>query len=475
MSKLHFAYNIKYDDIADYNYSALYETRRRDACFAGVIEYDGKFYAFRDHLGIIPLYYRYTGESVRFGMDFHSLIEHNDTLSEDGVRIFTKFSTARFAPLFEQIHIVPPASVIEIDPQTRQHKPIYQYTFQPAPLSIKTSWDTLVDQFKQLLLQALERTVQHDGVGLYLSGGIDSAIIAILLKELGVTVNGYTSGPWGHEGSDIDYAKRNAKTIQIAKHEFDFMDTSDYPKLMDETLKLFRLPKGIPTILGVTSLWKNTSISEEKQIFCGQNCDNIMGSMIAQYLTLFLQPLPKSLRKRLHPAFMHDDLIQNYLHLAKNYADNPDHLNSLDIPPDMNRVQQLIIAAMGTVGNSSSEVFTQPALMQNVAINNPYHDVDVVEFVMGLPFRRRLDFAKRGGLPIPILEKHLIQRLASRYLPMDVVDRKKAFTVPFERDTQSQAIFDNLPRIIFDIPLEKPSERFAGAMLERWMDFIQQQ
>ena len=74
------------------------------------------------------------------------------------------------------------------------------------------------------------------------------------------------------------------------------------------------------------------------------------------------------------------------------------------------------------------------------------------------------------GKRLPILEKHLIQKLALRYLPRDIVQRKKAFIVSFERDERTQALYEKLPREICGIPLQQPHERFGAAMLLRWLD-----
>ncbi len=469
MSNLLFAHHITLPEISEGHYESLYKVKRRDSHFAGAVQKGNKIHAFRDHLGIVPLYYRYTDTGIRFSMNFNHLIEANDTLIPAGFDIFSKFATVRFAQLFEQIHIVPPASVIEIDPITQRFKIIYQYEFQPRNIPITSAWDSLVDEFKRLMLEALQQTIQYDTVGLYLSGGIDSAMIAILLKELGVTVNGYTSGPWGEAGSDIEYAKRNAQITNIARHEFDFLDTSDYPRMMDKTLTLFQLPKGIPTVLGVASLWDNTSIGTEKQLFFGQNCDNIMGSMTAQYLTMMLQPFPSTIRQRIHPALCHSDMLKNYLHLAKNFSGDHAELSILQSSSDMSQMEKLIVAAMGTVGNSSSEVFTQPAFTQGIMINNPYHNVDLVEFVMGLPLRFRLSFTKRRGIPIPVTEKHLIQKLAERYLPASMTKRKKAFTVSFDRDDVTRRLYEDLPEEFIGVSLDNENEKFSGAMLQRWI------
>lgn len=469
MSKMIYAYNIEHDEIADQHYAALYEERRRDACFVGAIQHGDVIHAFRDHLGLIPLYYRYTSNGVQFASDYQSLVQSTDTLSPMGTYTFTRFSTARLHPLFEEIHIVPPATVIEINPTTREEKVIYTYTMQPRHIPVNLSWNDLLHEFKHLMLQAVERTVKQDTVGLYLSGGIDSALVALMLKELGVSIHAYTSGPWGETSSDVQYALINADIIGVNQHEIDYLETADYEALMDDIAPLYRTPRGVPTVIGVTSLWKNTGIASEQQLYFGHNCDNMTASTTLQYLTLFLQQIPTPLRKRIHPAVHHRDLIENFFHLKRNFDADYHQLALIPIPDDADDMYRITLMATAT---STNEIYTQPAVVNHILMGNPYYDVDVVEFSMGLPLNRRLRFKLDGVRPSLIFEKHLARMLAKQYLPEDVVERKKAFTVPFERDKQSQAFYDNLPRSVFDIPLKKPAERFAGDILKRWLKHI---
>ena len=68
---------------------------------------------------------------------------------------------------------------------------------------------------------------------------------------------------------------------------------------------------------------------------------------------------------------------------------------------------------------------------------------------MGLPLIKRLSLDENG---FPVLEKHLIQKLAIRYLPNDIVYRKKAFVVSFERDQRTEALFDSFPKHVLAFP-----------------------
>lgn len=468
MPRLLFAHNISLDEIADRDYAALYARRRRDSNFAAAIQVGGKVEAFRDHLGIAPLYFRFTAEGVAFSLQLSDLVQPTDSLRPAGLRAMVKLGTPRLLPLFDEIHIVPPATVIEIDPARRSSKTVYAYALQPRKISWRQPWQELVGEFEALMTRAIEQRLKSDRVGLYLSGGIDSAMIGIILKKLGVRARAYTSGPWGETSSDVVYAKRNAELIDLDSHEIHHLSTQDYLSAMAALPAAYGQPHGASTALGIIKLRERTTACEQTQLFFGQNSDTVMAAMKGQYLAYFLHPVPARFRRRLHPALSHHTASEDYVHLSRNFAEG---LGSLALP--LRAAEASGLHAITWTGMyiaqtpHDSEVYTQPSFLQGQDMASPYHDMDVVEFAMGLPLSRRIALDDRR---LPILEKHLIQRLALRYLPPDIVYRKKAFVVSFERDERSKAVYNSLPTEIGGIRLRQPHERFGAGMLLRWLE-----
>ncbi len=462
-----YAHNIRLDDFADGDYEALYRRRRRDSNFAAAIEVGDKIHAFRDHLGIAPLYFRFTDDGVQFSNHLSDLVQSDDTLRDAGLRALVKLGTPRLLPLFNEIHIVPPAAVIEIDPARRSVKAIYAYSLQPREISWRRPWRDLVDEFEALMTRAIERRLRSDEVGLYLSGGIDSAMIGIILKGLGAKIRAYTSGPWGESSSDVVYAKQNAAVIGVDSHEIHYLGTDDYESAMTALPASYGIPHGTSTALGVIKLRENSSVGDQAQLFFGQNSDTVMAAMRGQYLSYLLNPLPIPLRRRFHPALAHRSASEDYVHLARNYVGNLDALALPKMPARFTKLHEITATGMYIAQTPhDSEVYTQPSFLDGQDIISPYHNMDVVEFAMGLPLIRRLALDDKK---LPILEKHLIQKLALRHLPRDIVYRKKAFVVSFERDERSQALYSKLPTEICGIALQQPHERFGAEMLLRWL------
>ncbi len=463
-------YNFNAEDIADGDFTRLFQTRRRDASFAFVYEQDGATYAIRDHLGIVPLYYRISEDGARWSTHLSELVRPGDRLNPDGVNAFLSLGTPRLMPLIEGIGIVPPGAVIKLMPNGRTET-VYQYRIQPHPIPLATSSRALTDSAAALFKTAMERLVRHETVGLYLSGGIDSALIGIHLRDLGVEVNAYTSAPWGSGSSEIAYSKQNAATIGARRQSLDLLETERYPALYHALPELYGIPHATTTALGVASLWLNTPIAGEQQVFFGQNSDTMTCSVPAQYNTVLLNALPRALRSRLHRSQRYDDVVLNYLSFSQ--VIDPARYPALPLPYDpeaLTPIQLITLAGMLLVHTpSDGEVLSQPAIRRNIRISNPYYDVDLVEFCLGIPLRHRLALSRESKLGLA-LEKHVFRQMALRYLPRDVVYRKKAFTVPFNRDERSRTFTRTLPEALGNRSLNNFNQRFAAGILQRWME-----
>ncbi len=463
-----YSYNFNAEEVLDENFAALFNQRRRDSTFAFAYKKQDDVYALRDHLGIAPLYYRFDQNSVRFSPNLTDLIETGDEFNEEGVLAYLKFGTPRLIPLIKGIEIVPPGSVLKLNPISQEKQVVFSYQFRPRHIPLLASLHQLVDELDPIFNQAIERLVEHDTVGLYLSGGIDSALIGIYLRKMGVNVNAYTSGAWGHSSSEIPFAKTNAQIAQVNRHTVDYLETDAYQQLMEDVPRLFGLPHGTSTALGVASLWKNTDISKEKQLFLGQNSDTMLCGVSAQYISYFLRFLPPMMRRKVHPRFRFSSLTANYLSFARGITDDPAQFHLPLMSNKVSAIQKLILYGMFIVHTpSDSEVLTQPAINRNIKTSNPYYDLDLIEFVMGLPLRHRIAIMRSSKLGVS-LDKRILKRLASRYLPASTVNRKKGFTVSFERDERTQRLTQTWPDKIMGSSVERVEERFAAQILMNW-------
>jgi hypothetical protein len=95
--------------------------------------------------------------------------------------------------------------------------------------------------------------------------------------------------------------------------------------------------------------------------------------------------------------------------------------------------------------------------------------MDLVEFCLGIPLRHRVTMSRETRLPIA-LEKKVFRARALKYLPREVVYRKKGFTVSMERDEITQRLADLLPTEVAGVPVNDMESRVAAGIFRGWCE-----
>jgi hypothetical protein len=473
-------YNFNPSDLPDWSpqsIEALFQRLRRDAIFAYAVQNGRFFYAVRDQLGTVPVYWRHDQTGVRCATNLSDLARAGDTLSRDGVIAFLSFGSAKIIPLLHEIQQVAPGTAVCIDTQTGSVQTIYQHQFTPAAIPRTSSAKTIIARGEELFAQAIARQIKAEQVGLFLSGGIDSSLIGIYLKLAGIRVNAYTAALWGKTSSEIPYANINAETIGTNTHHIAYLESDQYDRLNQALPAFYKGPHGTTTALGICFLWETGELDKEAQLFFGQNSDTMTCSVGQQFHTFLLGQLPTSVRRglsRLLPGqqmlahLSRPNLIDNYLFLVSEGVWEP----RIDLPilsrlngrslPDITLAGMLIAHSP-----SDGEVVAQPAINQQQLISNPYYDVDLIEYCLGLPLWYRLGFTQESKIKIG-LKKRLFQNIASQHLPASLVQRKKAFVVPMERDEQTRRLLATLPSTLGNFTVTSTMHRFGVGMLRQW-------
>jgi Asparagine synthase len=461
-------YNFDAAHVHDRDFGALYRTRRRDSIFAFAYrDDDGTVFALRDHLGAAPLYWRHAAGEPRFSTSLADLVEDGDELDEHGVELFLAFGTTKLGPLVRGIGVVPPGSVVRFGPDGVPVT-VYHYDIAVDPMLALSRAD-LVDELDRLMRQAVGRSLRHDDVGIYMSGGIDSALTAIYLKQAGARVTAYTSAPWGEGGLEVPFAKINAERTGVDEHVIVPLETARYQRYVDASRELYGSPFGQTTMIGVTSLWDSGSLAARGQIYFGQNTDTMTCSTAQQELVYFLHRIPRELRRRLDQRLCCTTMLADYLSLythgqVTRYEPFERVYGGLD------PLRLLTLAGMLVVHSPvDGECLSLPAVRRGIPASNPYYDVDLVEFCLRIPLRHRIGVSRSSKIGLT-LDKRAYRMLAERHLPKELVHRKKAFTVPFKRDDETRSFQASLPATFGDRILVGDQERFAASVLAPFVD-----
>jgi len=244
----------------------------------------------RDRMGEKPLYYGRVGQDIIFASEIKALLQHpklDRSLSSEAVFQFMKHSYVP-APLsiFNTIAKLPAGHILKLDAQSLTYselpKPSAYWSMEEAVQNgvenpFEGNADEAKSQFKTSLSQAVEGQLLSDApLGCFLSGGVDSSLIAALMQEksssrvksfsIGFDVSNYNEAP---------HAKRVASHLGLDHHEM-YVTEQDalnvIPKLPFIYCEPFADASQIPTYL-VSKMSQNFI----KVALSGDGGDELMG------------------------------------------------------------------------------------------------------------------------------------------------------------------------------------------------------
>lgn len=225
-------------------------------------KYEKKLYLIRDRIGEKPLYYGRINGELYFASDLRAL------MSVDG---FDKRIDNESIALLLKYHYIPAPYTIFANYKklSAGEMLVTQYPFKESRIERYYSINEIADEGEEKIINLpisrsadeLEKTLQSIlkeqmqadvPVGVFLSGGIDSSLVAALACQVSTNVETFTVG---FEKSKVDesvYAKQIAKHLGTRHHEIFISEE----KLLDAILKsnnVFSEPfanySGLPTAL----------------------------------------------------------------------------------------------------------------------------------------------------------------------------------------------------------------------------------
>jgi asparagine synthase (glutamine-hydrolysing) len=160
--------------------------------------------------------------------------------------------------LFEKVKLLPRASMLSLSNNKDLIKTYWDYSFfsDDEPLQLE---DYYVDGLFEVLKSALKKRVNGiSALALPVSGGLDSRVIAALLRKTGFTGNVITYS-YGHEDSlDVIYGRQIAKKLGYPHHFIQITD--DY--LKNHSVDFTRLSDGLIDCLNSHMLKSSAFIRE---------------------------------------------------------------------------------------------------------------------------------------------------------------------------------------------------------------------
>lgn len=353
------------------------------------------FFVARDHLGVKPLYYSQTKDGWIFSSEIAPILNLLDSVKIDsiGLRQYKKLRTFfNGRTLYSEIKMFP-AGHFMVNGHLKSY---WQLSYEP---SLPPSDEEILNLLKT---SVQDRCLSDVPVGCYLSGGIDSTLIASLANKPDTWTVGFA------DNNEFEFARLAADKIGSTHNEIlitreEFLETA---KLM---IKIRREPLSVPNEI---LLYHMTRMAKKKNtvILSGEGADELFFG----YDRIFRW------------ASSHDWDLQEFSSL---YAYGSHHdLEIIEdvVAPFLKHEKTInIVAAFFQVAHLHGLLrrLDNSTMLCSVEARVPFVDcLTLVERMAGVPFEYRM---KNG------IVKEPLKRIFSSFLPNKIVQRQKVgFPVP---------------------------------------------
>jgi asparagine synthase (glutamine-hydrolysing) len=463
------------------NQESMFERLRGQFALALWDERRRRLVLGRDRFGICPLYWTRQGDWLLFASEIKALLASGMVPARPDLRgidhIFTFSALPGPITCFENVQLLPAGHYLQVAPGndhgttcTVRERAYWEMDFpNQGDENLGKDTRSLVDRFENIMLRAVEKRLRADvPVGAYLSGGVDSSMIAALACHLkGPAINTYTirvDTPELDELSAANLVAAHIGTKPPIVQEFGADETlSTYPRL----IHVAEAPVIDTSCAALLQLAQRVHGCGQKVVLTGEGADEWLvgypwykGAKALGFLDFFPGlPLSDYARRaylRLYrvpqypPEFRRDveqsvggpnawidaygllglSKLRFYAPPMREVLEKFNPWNDLQMPLDrakrwhpLNR--GIWVAGRVTLaGHLLQAKGDRVAMHSSVEVRYPFLDEEVFDFLATLHPRWKLRWFQ---------DKHLLRLLAERWLPPSVYRRRKViFRAPLD-------------------------------------------
>jgi asparagine synthase (glutamine-hydrolysing) len=385
----------------------------------------------REAFGRVSLFWTRQGGVLWFASQLQLLLEviEKPEINISGLYGYSCFSYVPnpLTPVNEVFSVAAGTEIIWKDVDNPQVHSIYQWCESKSQIQDE---NTAVSQLQVLLKNSIQKQISNlkdEPVGVFLSGGLDSSIVAALLVEAGIKVRAY-SLDFGNVGiSEYPYAEQVAKFLNIPLVKVD-ASPGKIKKALVPTVKALDLPFGDGVTVPLYLL--NQVASQETQvIFNGEGGDQLFAGWTNKPL------IAAGIYQGEHPdkeeSFIHQYLrtfhrlwgYESRVYQPEIYAQiqglNAQEwlLNALDAsfcPSLLHRLRRASLMLKGA--QNIHPRATALGFAHGLGVRSPFCDLLLAEWTFQLSGELCLNGA---------CEKYILKRAAENLLPSEIVWRQK--------------------------------------------------
>jgi len=397
----------------------------------------------RDRLGVKPLYYAQSATSFQFASELKAL--HVDrTIDQGAVALYTRYGyvPAPFS-IYRGVRKLPPGCMLTLSADGRVDVRSYWNAARVAERveRFRGSEADAIERLDALLSDAVRlRMIADVPLGLFLSGGVDSSIVAAHMQRAqSAPISTFTIGFEDRRFDEAPYAAAVAKHLGTDHHE-QYISIDDALNTIPKLGAIYDEPFGdssaIPTLLVSRMARPNVTVA-----LSGDGGDELFGGYHRYFLgarnTRRVKRVPRGLRKpigramRRMPRFagvaqalVLDDPIEVFL----RQVGSDDLLTPAEVPafvltertawPQLDDPVELmmVLDAMSYLPDDILTKVDRASMSVSLETREPLLDHRLVEFAWSLPLSMKIR-DDRG--------KWILRQALQRDLPERLVEREK--------------------------------------------------
>lgn len=430
----------------------------------------------RDHFGKKPVYYYLDDEVFCFASELKAIIDNPEIkgkLKVDQLSLI-KFLFYGYIPspnsVFDKIKKLEPSATFKFDIKKWKIINKYQYwKLEDVQLVTQTQEEQVLDRVEDLIKKSIEKRLMSDvPLGIFLSGGVDSSLVAYYLSQASPNINSFTVCYKDYKDLDESkYAERVAKKLGLTYNlcyfegkivKENFLEMMDY---LDEPI----------ADAAITPLYFISKFARDKitVVLSGDGGDEIFGGYAkykAQYFIekfgylKFVAELGKRIFKKDSSYYKllsnFDQKFPSRQFIFGSGSFSPEEVKHLVKKKDFQMDKVFEEAFMYDCLFKQNDVINRSlyldckiqlpdwylvkgdrATMSNsLEMRNPLLDKEMAEFTFSLDRTWKIRDNQ---------QKYLLKKLASKYIDRDIIYRdKKGFGVPLDEWIRKElkSVFD---------------------------------
>lgn len=473
-----------------------------------------ELYLVRDRLGIKPLYWTRAGDEILVSSEIKAFLQHPDFRAEADFDAISSYLTFRQAVwdicFFKGVNKVLPGHIVVVAEDSISDRVYWKLPVPQPDESLDEAG--YLQRVEELLDRATQRCLVSDvPLGAYLSGGLDSSLLAAFAgKHHPGRIRTFSIG---YEESDYDegqYAREVANHLNTDHLHFVFAQQA----YEDDWLKLIRLrdaPLSIPHEIALYHL--STQMKQFVTVaLSGEGADELFGGYgrvlrspmdwkkIAAVRAIFPEPLAQRAGAGFRTHMDHFFHVYNWMPFAEKWdLMTADALRAIDHDARTIGVFRSLFDELREADpyDRLLHIFQKihlgclldrldaMSMAAGIEARVPFVDHDLIEFVINMPVRYKMrwnsSFSRLRAITRSAARasewldtnKYLLRRLGSRYLPATISQRRKlGFPTPLDQWLQT-----GLLQSARDLLLDKTSRErglFEHSAVARLLDRQQQ-